>query len=269
VLCIKPFRRPSFEFGCGQCLPCRINRRRTWAARVTLESLAYRESAFLTLTYSPEHTPQDNSLSKAHWREFTKGIGFRYFGCGEYGGRTGRPHYHLVLFGISALEAEVLALSRWRYGFVCSRPFCLAHASYVASYTVKKLGKEDDPRLSPGQIPEFALMSRRPAIGRPGLRPFLRWFRGPGASVLAADRDVPANIQLDRKLFPLGRTLRHFMRDELGLEHDDPVRTMRREASFRSVQSDSVLRLARERKRVAHYDVARHRAFLSSIRGSL
>ena len=261
MLCIKPFRKPSAEFGCGQCLSCRINRRRTWAARIVLESMAYRESSFVTLTYNPDHLPEFNSLSKAHWREFTKGIGFRYFGCGEYGNKTNRPHYHLILFGIDAARAQELALQRWPYGFVSCLPFVLEHAAYVAGYTVKKLTSEDDPRLDDGQIPEFALMSRRPGIGVRGVDPFVRWFRTPpGQAVIAQDRDVPSSIRIAGSHYPIGRTLRRRMRDELSIPHDDPVRTMRRENLHRVRSSIPEIVASTESKRVSRYEFAKRRA---------
>lgn len=237
MLCINPYRKASAEFGCGQCLSCRINRRRTWAARIVLESLACKESSFVTLTYDPEHLPASNSLSKAHWREFTKGIGLRYFGCGEYGPRTNRPHYHLVLFGIGAVQAEALAKERWPYGFVCVRPFCVEHASYVAAYTVKKLTRVGDERLSPGQIPEFALMSRRPGVGVPGVGTWIRWLRSPeGLEFVAQERDVPGSVRINRGFYPLGRTLRRHMRDGCGVPHDDPVRTYWREETYKQLR---------------------------------
>jgi len=261
MLCIKPFRKPSVEFGCGQCLSCRINRRRTWAGRILLESLACKESAFVTLTYAPEHLPQNGSLSKAHWREFTKGIGLRYFGCGEYGRQGNRPHYHLVLFGIDAAAAEALALKRWRYGFVCVRPFVREHAEYVAGYVVKKLTRPDDVRLPEGCIPEFALMSRRPGVGVSGVQSWIRWYsQDVGRQVLSTDLDVAPSIRAGRSVYPLGRTLRRHMRDALGVPHDLPARTMRREAQFRAVQANPVAKAARERQRVNSYHLARVRA---------
>lgn len=255
VLCIKPFKSASKEFGCGQCLPCRLNRQRVWAARIVLESCAYKANSFITLSYADEHLPQDGSLSKAHWREFTNGIGFRYFGCGEYGSRTFRPHYHFVLFGIDAAAAESLALARWPYGFVASRPFVLEHARYVAGYVVKKLNRHDDDRLPQGCIPEFANMSRRPAVGRYGLFGFHEYFFSrSGSDYLAKYRDVPTQLRIGGRIFPLGSTMRRWLREDLGVSADDPDRTMSREADHKAFLSCPDLVAKREARRVSRYE---------------
>jgi hypothetical protein len=261
VLCINPFRRPKFEHGCGQCVPCRLNRRRTWTARIVLESLAYRESSFVTLTYEDSQLPPDNSLSKAHWREFTKGIGYRYFGCGEYGSHTGRPHYHLVLFGLPVLEAESFCLGRWPYGFVSVRPFSQEHAAYVAAYTVKKLTRADDPRLAPGQIPEFAQMSRRPAVGQRGLFGFSSWLQTrQGVMELARRLDVPSSVRLNGRVFPLGRTMVGHLRAACDIPSDLPARTLEREARFQAERSCPEFVTQLEKRRVARYSVLKARS---------
>lgn len=268
MLCIRPLKRPRFEHGCGQCVPCRINRRRVWTARIVLESLAYPFSSFVTLTYNDESLPVNNSLSKEHWREFTKGIGFRYFGCGEYGSLGGRPHYHFVLFGLNPIVAEDFCLGRWRYGFVSVRPFVLEHASYVASYTVKKLTKADDDRLEEGQIPEFAQMSRRPAVGKKGLFGFVPWFyTEEGAKELSRRRDVPSQVRLNGRVFPMGRTLVRHLRDEMDIPQDDPVRTMRREAKFKAERSLPEFVTHLESRRVSRYE--RLKALSKKRHGSL
>lgn len=226
--------------------------------------MAYRESSFVTLTYQDEHLPPNNSLSKAHWREFTKGIGYRYFGCGEYGSRIGRPHYHLVLFGLPVLEAESFVAGRWPYGFVSVRPFCLEHASYVSSYVVKKMTRPGDERLLPGQIPEFALMSRRPAVGSRGLFGFASWLQSrDGVMELARRRDVPGQVRLNGRVYPLGRTLVRHLRDSCDIPSDDPVRTAARESRFKAERSSPDFVASLERKRVTRYEVLRAR----SLRG--
>lgn len=255
MLCIRPFRKPSAEFGCGQCLPCRINRRRTWACRIHLEAICYPESSFVTLTYDEAHVPENGSLSAGHWREFTKGIGYRYFGCGEYGDRTNRPHYHLVLFGLRPSEAEDFCSARWPYGFVCVRPYSSAHGLYVAAYTTKKLTSRDDDRLAPGQEPEFARMSRRPAIGTYGIKPFADWLvSAAGASHLSRSLDVPSTLKIDGGFYPMGRTLRDKLRAACDIPQDFPARTALREHAFRVSRSDPAVNRVRERRRLAVYE---------------
>lgn len=253
MLCIRPFRKPKVEFGCGQCLPCRINRKRTWAARVMLESLAFRESCFVTLTYNDASLPSDGALSKEHWREFTKGVGYRYFGCGEYGENFGRPHYHLVLFGLSSVAGEQLAVSRWPYGFVSVSPFSFEHAGYVAAYTVKKMTSAVDPRLD-GRTPEFAQMSRRPAIGQSGLDWIVSWLHtSAGCAWMAKTLDVPHTVRVNGSLYPLGRTMVKYLREQCDIPSDLPARTMRREEKHLAEQSLPALVQLKERRRSAQY----------------
>jgi len=268
VLCIRPFRKPSVEHGCGQCLPCRINRKRTWAGRILLESLAHSESCFLTLTYAENALPEGNTLSDVHWREFTKDIGFRYFGCGEYGSHFNRPHYHLVVFGLGALAGEALATARWPYGFITSRPFSPAHARYVAAYTVKKMTSNDDERLAPGQRPEFARMSRRPAIGTAGIAPFIDWLTTEAGCVyLARELDVPQGIRQAGQIYPFGRTLVTKLREACDIPSDLPARHERRRDLYRRTNQVPELRELRERRRISHYE--RQRAIARRPHGTL
>ena len=129
----------------------------------------------------------------------------RFYMCGEYGNRckhridldrvvcplctVGRPHYHACLFNCSfpdlvAYNSGVDGSPRytspflegiWKYGFVDVAPLDFDSAAYVARYCLKKVtgAKADDHYMLydlDGVItfvtPEFALMSRRPGIGR-------------------------------------------------------------------------------------------------------
>lgn len=94
---------------CGKCLACRITKRREWSMRCVHELHMHDGTGlFVTLTYDEDHLPDDLSLNPIHLRNFVKRLRsrlsplrFRYFGCGEYGELNGRPHYHLLLFGLS------------------------------------------------------------------------------------------------------------------------------------------------------------------------
>lgn len=208
MLCKHPFRRGAQEFSCGRCMPCRITHQQLWAVRIQLEAASYRvESSFATLTYDPEHLPAFGSLSRAHWREFSKGIGFRYFAVGEYGDRSMRPHYHVICFGREATEDFRLWLeSRWGKGHVDLISFAAQLARYIAGYTLKKLTKVNDPRLSSGMEPEFSRMSRRPALGSSIVPALARATMKDQAATLERG-DVVKSVRLDGKLVPVGRTL--------------------------------------------------------------
>ena len=94
---------------CGSCISCRIAKRREWSLRL-LHELSYHDDAvFLTLTYDDAHVPPNMSLRKRDLQLFMKRLRIKldrlgiehcikYFACGEYGTRTKRPHYHLLLW---------------------------------------------------------------------------------------------------------------------------------------------------------------------------
>jgi len=156
--------------GCGQCLPCRINRRRLWMWRQYLESLCHETNCFVTLTYNDECLPKGGDLCHRDVQLFLKSfrrkiapVRVRYFMCGEYGPDTLRPHYHLSLFGVG-VECSALVNDLWAKGFTYTTEFTQQTAQYIAGYVVKKLVDRNDPRMS-GKVPEYARMSNRPGIG--------------------------------------------------------------------------------------------------------
>lgn len=262
VLCIAPFRRSYAEFGCGQCIPCRVNRRRLWTGRIGLEAAAHRlPTWFVTLTYADESLPASGALSPGHWRAFSKGIGCRYFGVGEYGGMSGRPHYHALLFGISAGEASDLVAQRWRHGFASLSPYTPERGAYIAGYVVKKWTRPDHVGLE-GRPPEFARMSRRPGIGIPGLVWLARWLvTEQGALFIARTKDVPKQVRVDGKLFPLGAHCVSWLRAEAGMPEKDPNRLANFETLNRIREEEFPdLDALRSRRRVERYDEIKHRA---------
>lgn len=224
-MCKKPFVKGITPFPCGQCLPCRLNRRRLWTHRLLLESQCHEFNSFWTLTYDDQHVPVDGSLNPRHtelWlKRLRKALGptrpVRYYLVGEYGDETFRPHYHPALFGVSHLESE-LVLETWSMGHVMGGTLTLESAQYIAGYVTKKMTKVGDPRLG-GRHPEFARMSRKPGLGSlvvPELAELLSDHAG--ALAIARDGDVPMSLNHGRKSLPLGRYLRRKLREELGFE---------------------------------------------------
>lgn len=100
----------------------------------------------------------------------------RYYYCGEYGDRNGRPHYHVLLFnfrfddklllkgsGDRALYTSETLTKIWGLGHASIGAVTPESAAYVARYVLKK--QEDQTKREAGRKPEFTRMSRRPGIG--------------------------------------------------------------------------------------------------------
>ena len=159
MLCRKPFVKGTVAFPCGQCMPCRINRRRLWSHRISLESKVHTSSVFITLTYSQENLPDGGTLVPRDVQLWLKRLrktigiaGLRFFLVGEYGEQTQRPHYHVVLFGFPNCERGItekryarccdvceVVKSTWSKGAIEIRELTTGGAEYIAGYVTKKL----------------------------------------------------------------------------------------------------------------------------------
>lgn len=207
-----------------------------------LEMHQHSESSFVTLTYNTAHRPVDNSLvpdDLQYWlkriRKDVSPLHLRFFAVGEYGETSGRPHYHVALFGYPNCLRGQTDVRRarcctwcdrlsdtWGKGGVLSGQLTAESAQYVVGYVVKKLTRADDPRLE-GRRPEFARMSLRPGIGAyfatniaQGLQRFnLDYTEG----------DAPVALRHGKKLLPLGRYIRGKVREELYGSKDAPEKS--------------------------------------------
>lgn len=150
----------------------------------------HEDNAFITLTYRQEEIPDGHTLRVRDFQLFIKRLRKRlpgplsYFHCGEYGERFGRPHYHAAVFGEGFLEDRIelpktakgyaqwtspLLSEVWGLGRVAVMDLTFDSAQYLAKYiTVKVTGDKAEAHYA-GKLPEYATMSKKPAIGR-------RWF---------------------------------------------------------------------------------------------
>lgn len=105
----------------------------------------------------------------------------RFFACGEYGSKTYRPHYHLIVFGLHFDDGDLSfykksnlgydymnseSLSKiWPYGYNVVAPVTWESCCYVARYMMKKLKGEGRKIYDKYNIQEpFTQMSRKPGI---------------------------------------------------------------------------------------------------------
>lgn len=187
-------RGAELNLPCGKCVGCLMSRSRAWAVRCMHEASLYDSNCFITLTYDNVHLPKDGSLDVSDFQCFMKrlrkryGDGIRFFHCGEYGSKLGRPHFHALLFNHafadrvpfkqtgsgSTIYTSGELQELWKNGFSSVGDVTMESAAYVARYVVKKAES-----LAPGPVdrqvsvdrrrPEYVTMSRRPGLGR-------RWF---------------------------------------------------------------------------------------------
>jgi len=251
VVCDNPYVANGCVLPCGKCVPCCYKKRRIWAHRMMLEGKSHAENAFVTLTYSDKHivyVSEENlmkpTLVRVHLQLFLKRLRkrlapqrIRFYGAGEYGDKTDRPHYHLALFGMptckrGATEVRTqyrdekgnigpccsvctLLCNLWERGNVYVGQFEPRTASYVAKYLSKRqTWEENDPRCRP-----FSRMSLKPGIGYQFLDEVASRLMEDDIGELA---DVPIGLRHGKIIWPLGTYLRRKLRERIGRDAKIP-----------------------------------------------
>lgn len=185
------------QLKCGQCIGCRVDRSREWAARCVHEAQLHDDNSFITLTYNDAHLPPDEGLNVKHWQKFAKRLRkrkgpFRFFTVGEYGSEKLRPHYHAIIFGMHFADRKKFKKRNghwiytseelddiWKMGYTSVGDVSYSSAAYVARYCMKKItgpeAKDCYERVDmiTGEVhsvkPEFSIMSRGGRSGKGGI----------------------------------------------------------------------------------------------------
>lgn len=178
------FSGVPIQIGCGRCIGCKLQRSIDWATRCMNEKRMHRDSCFLTLTYDDKKVPEFGSLVKSDLQKFMKrlrhdaGPALRFYGCGEYGERTKRPHYHVLLFNYDFPDKRLYSRndmdhelynskrldSLWGFGHSVIGSVDFESCAYVARYCTKVLTGPMAEQYG-SKAPEFSVMSRNPGIG--------------------------------------------------------------------------------------------------------
>lgn len=202
------------KIDCGTCVECKRKKATHWAIRMACEASLYPDVGlynddlvsgscnwFVTLTYDETYVPHSEknwdllTTHLDHVSEFVKRLRrhwdyhypdeppIRVYFCSEYGDKTWRPHYHMILFNFKLFDAkhkfdnfqgdrfytsETLQ-DLWKFGYVVSSPMNFQTALYTARYTNKKLYGDNavDCYDSNGLERMNTRMSRMPGIGFP------------------------------------------------------------------------------------------------------
>lgn len=256
--------RAGLAYGCGQCLPCRLKKRREWTHRIMLEAGQYADNAFLTLTYAKDPVslePRDHRRFMDALRKRLKPMPVRFYCVGEYGEKNDRPHLHYALFGYPSCKAQTdrrrtkrfrccsacdLIEDVWGKGLIKNLPLEIGSARYIARYVIKKMTRFDDPRLKTNMHPEFSRMSLKPGIGHGALMQVATVISR--YNLLTAEGDVPVTLRHGSTEWPLGRYLRKKLRKELGLDERSPS-VLSPEAAYKAFISDTAMRALQEAAR--------------------
>jgi hypothetical protein len=279
----RPFMLP-----CGRCNGCLDDKARDWGLRCAHEVQHWtsrgRGSSFIRLSYASEHLPAGGTLVAGDLVRFVRRVKawlrdqpenqagelwrISYLGCGEYGDRGHRPHYHVALFGCDfsqdryawAKSGSGAVLYRsptlerlWPFGHSTLGEVNAKSGAYMARYTFK--GAKRDPaqyrRVDPatGEVyevaPQFLRMSLKPAIG-------FRWYEQFKADCFS---DF---LVIDGKKVPVPRYYRRRLAaEDPELWRQMTARRVARMQQHREDQTDSRLLVRMEAKALRQARLAR------------
>jgi len=168
----------SFPADCGKCLSCLKKRKSHWSYRLQNEKDRSFSAYFVTLTYDNKYVPIGNNGTTHNFndhKEFIKQLkfyedpvilserkeisleelqrerdkiklgpdrpGIKYFGVCEYGGQTGRTHWHYLLFNIVDTGSINAA---WPMGRVHIDECNINTIDYTLKYMLKNEEDRDD-----------------------------------------------------------------------------------------------------------------------------
>jgi len=177
MACLTPFTTrnklgQSVPVPCGKCPDCKGRRASGWSFRLMQHEKDAMTAQFITLTYDTSTVPITRngfmSLDKRDLQLFFKrlrksqgkdSIGanmppIKYYAVGEYGTKTKRPHYHIILFN----ACQHLIQPAWGKGHVHYGTVSGASIGYTLKYMMKEpkipMHRNDD------RLREFSLMSK-------------------------------------------------------------------------------------------------------------
>lgn len=199
-MCLFPVRAELQEFGrpklnpegstqlpCGKCCECKSKRAVEWGLRAHHEIADHDDNCFITLTYDDNNLPS-YLVVKEYFQKFMKRLRkklhkkVRYMVSHEYGGRTGRPHHHAIIFGWNPDNQQKLPINTpsgeplfsspeldelWKHGFHSIGTANEKTAYYIASYSLKS-SNHTVTNPSTGElvkVTDSMDTSKRPAIG--------------------------------------------------------------------------------------------------------
>ena len=166
---------------CGKCDNCIIIKKAQKVSRIQFEAEHYEgQNTFVSLTLDDFNITSDHSICRKTFTETLDNMRrqikyhnidykLQYFGVGEYGEKTERPHFHIIMFGRYPMEAKELIERVWKKGFIDVKPLDSGLSRYIAGYVTKKMTNiknKDVQKWLNGRQPEFISQSTKPFMGK-------------------------------------------------------------------------------------------------------
>lgn len=223
---------------CGRCPPCKLRRVNSWVFRLLQQDLISSSSHFVTLTYAAHSVPMSANgfmtLRKSDFQLYMKRLRklcptakLKYYAAGEYGGKTKRPHFHAIVFGVDDKEKFYTA---WKIDGV---PIGIVDVGTVTgdsiAYTLKYIDKPGYMRefSRDDRVREFPLMSK--GMGANYLTDEVKAFHKSDVSRMYITKSGGHKIAMPRyyqqKIFD-EQEMRHFSRiaEERSEESEEKLR---------------------------------------------
>ena len=165
-------------------------------------------SSFVTLTYAD--LTEAEKTDYGHFQRFLKRLRrsnpqkIRFFSVGEHGHKSGRFHFHALLFGLKPPHQQPKSLpwlnSPWEHGYASIGQVTRTSISYTARYCLKIGEKGEENIMQP---------SLKPALGTDGARMLGRSMAEKGRKW---DRNM-TSVQIGDKYYPIDPTIRKAIRE--------------------------------------------------------
>lgn len=241
----KTARYQTIKVTCGKCVECLQQRRNSWAKRTELEmysngALRYKYGYFVTLTYDNQHIPRDSrgkytlrikdlQMFLDRLRKLRK---FRYLACGEYGGTTFRPHYHLLLLS-DELITDYDIKDKWDKGYINFKTMKKSYndviktSLYMAKYIAKGECDASDVidfvnyrnALKPF-LPPALKHVRKPELYIEEIKDYYPTFRQIAMDIIGTNLEKCHEMILQRSDFPTFNPLEHDEEFEIPIYYD-------------------------------------------------
>lgn len=180
-MCYKTIKLKSGDIvPCGRCPLCKGRRIAAWAFRLQQQERVSENSHFITLTYGTENLKFTENgrptLAKRDVQLFIKRLRklqspgmpkLKYYCAGEYGSKTFRPHYHIIIFNCCITTIQ----PAWSLGDIHYGQTSPASIAYSLKYISKPRKSKTDDRAN-----EFQLNSK--GLGANYLTPaMIKWHK--------------------------------------------------------------------------------------------